>query len=163
MGEFTLVKRHLEEAIDKPVAPTKWGSSPTALDLYAIFVDTAVQERNEAALRQYAPLTEELAVRAGHPLYQAIAHRAWGVAHRLAGEHTDAEARLAQALVTFQKLDTRWQTGRTLCEFAELARLQGDSEAARGYLTRALALFEEMQAAPDAARVRAVLAALAGE
>ncbi|MCC7355608.1 MAG: tetratricopeptide repeat protein [Anaerolineae bacterium] len=143
--------------MEKPVAPTKWGSSPTAQDLYAVFADLAVRERDEKALRQYAPLAEEMAVRAGHPLYQAIAHRAWGMAHRLVGEYAEAEERLTQALASFQKLATRWQMGRTLCEFAELALAQGDTGAARDYHTRALTLFEEMRAAPDAARTRAAL------
>lgn len=159
-GEFALVKRHLEAALKK-----RPGLTRTALDNenqgYAMLADLAVQQRDEAALRHYAPLAEELARRDGHKLYQAIAHRAWGVAHRLAGEYAEAEARLKQALQLFEGLETRWQIGRTLRELGELAQAQGDIAAARDYFSRALAAFEAMQAAPDMARIRATLELLA--
>jgi len=67
------------------------------------------KQRDEAALRQYAPLAEELAARYSHTLYQAIAHRAWGVAHCLAGDYAESEGRLLNALELFEHLGTRWQ------------------------------------------------------
>ena len=63
---------------------------------------------------------EKLASRDNHRLYLAIAHRALGVGHRLAGEHAAAETRLKQALELFTKLGARWQIGRTLFELGEL-------------------------------------------
>jgi len=152
-GEFALVRQHLEIALSKSAA---WVGEH---DLYAMLADAAVQQRDEAALRHYAPLAEEAAARYGHTLYQAIAHRAWGVVHRLAGAHAEAEARLNQALELFRGLDTRWQIGRTLFELGELARARDDSAGAREHFARALAAFEEMKAAPDAARARAALEA----
>lgn len=125
-----------------------------------MLADVAAQQRDLAALRHYAPLAEKLASRYGHVLYQAITHRAWGVAHRLAGEHTEANVRLNQALELFQTLDTRWQIGRTLSELGELAAARAETTTARDYYSRALTAFEEMKAVPDAARVRAALAAL---
>ncbi len=158
-GEFALVKHHLEAAIKKPVL-----SRSALLDNenegYAMLADLAVQQRDETALRHYAPLAEELALRDGHKLYQAIAHRAWGVAHRLADEYAEAEARLNQALQLFEDLETRWQIGRTLRELGELAQAQGNIAAARDYFSRALAAFEALEAAPDAARTRTVLESL---
>jgi len=112
---------------------------------------------DEAALRQYAPQAEELAVRHGHVLYQAIAHRAWGVAHRLAGEYAASENRLNQALELFRGLDARWQIGRTLFELGQLAMDRASTAEARDFFTRALAAFEEMRAAPDVAHTRAAL------
>lgn len=150
-GEFTLVKQHLEAATQLSLS---WVGDH---DVYAALTDAASREGNEAAIRQYAPQAEELAVRYGHTLYQAIAHRAWGVAHRLAGEYFEAEARLNQALDLFNGLNTRWQIGRTLYEFGELATAQMHTAKARDYFTRALAAFEEMHAAPDAARTQAAL------
>ena len=126
-------------------------------DIYAILVDMAVLQRDEAGIRQYTPQAEELAMRYGHTLYQAIAHRAWGVAHRLAGEYPEAEARLNQALDLFSGLNTRWQIGRTLFELGELAAAQTDAAQARDHFTRALTAFEAMHAAPDVARTRAAL------
>ena len=117
----------------------------------------AVLQHDEAGIRQYAPQAEELARRYGHTLYQGITYRAWGVAHRLANEYPEAEARLNQALELFSWLNTRWQIGRTLFELGELATAQKDIAAAREYFTRARLAFEEMHAAPDAARTQAAL------
>lgn len=149
-GEFALVRQHLETSIHS----ASWWISDH--DIYATLVDTAVLQRDEAGIRQFAPQAEELATRYGHTLYQAIAHRAWGVAHRLAGETTKAEARLKQALALFSNLNTRWQMGRTLFELGELAA-PTDTAQARDYFSRALVQFEAMRAAPDAARTRSAL------
>lgn len=100
------------------------------------------------------------AARYDHNLYQAIAHRAWGVAHRLADEYEEAEARLNQALGIFQELETRWQIGRTLNELAELALVRRETAQAYDYFSRALVAFEAIGAEPDAARIRAALESL---
>lgn len=122
-----------------------------------MLADAASQQRDAAALRQYAPLAEEAAARYDHKLYQGVAHRARGVAHMLAGEFDAAGARLNQALAMFSALDARWQIGRTHAELGELARLRSDVDGAREHFSRALAEFEELEAAPDAARARAAL------
>jgi tetratricopeptide (TPR) repeat protein len=150
-GEFTLVKQHLESATHLSLS---WVGDH---DVYAALTDAASREGNEAAIRQYAPQAEELARRYGHTLYQGMTHRAWGVAHRLAGEYPEAETRLNQALDLFNCLNTRWQIGRTLFELGQLATAQKDIAAAHEYLTRARAAFEEMRAAPDVARTQAAL------
>ena len=72
----------------------------------------------------------------------------------------ECQDRLDQALVLFQKLETRWQIGRTLSELGELAIAQKDGTAARGYYTQALASFEEMKAVPDINRTLAALESL---
>ena len=120
-------------------------------------VDTAAQQHDAAAIRQYAPRLEELAARDGHKLYLAIAHRAWGVAHRLEGEYAAAEARFNQALELFEEMETRWQIGRTLAEMGELALARSKPSAARDFYSRALAAFEGLQAAPDEERTRVAL------
>jgi hypothetical protein len=150
-GEFTLVRQHLEASLNLSLS---WMGDH---DVYAALTDAASQQGDETAIRQYAPQAEALAARYGHKLYQAIAHRAWGVAHRIAGEYVDAEARLNQALDLFSKLDTRWQAGRTLYELGELAAVQTNTAKAYDYFTRAQIAFEEMCAAPDAARTKAAL------
>lgn len=150
-GEFTLIRGHLEAALNLSLA---WVGDH---DVYAALTDAAARQGDEAAIRQYAPPAEALAARYGHTLYQAIAHRAWGVAHRLAGEFRVAEERLNQALDLFSGLNTGWQMGRTLFELGELAVAQLNAAKGRSYFTRALAAFEAMQAAPDATRTRAAL------
>ena len=160
-GEFALVRQHMESAIRKPFSQKSlWCHD---YDAYAMLADAAAQQRDAVALRQYAPLAEETARRYGHKLYQAIAHRAWGVAHRLAGRsaYAEAEARLNHALALFHELDTRWQVGRTLFELGELALAQNHTANARDHFTRALAAFEAIHAAPDAARTRVALESLA--
>ncbi len=151
----------MELALGKSKSPA--GSPSGDHDLYAVLVDAAMQQRDEAALRKYGPLAEETAVRIDHKLYTAIAHRAWGVAHRLAKEYAKAERRLNLALNIFAELGTRWQSGVTLYELGELARTQGNSSAARDHFSRALIAFEEMRAAPDAGRTRAALRQVADE
>ena len=72
-GEFALVREHLEAALNKP----SQGWAPVGdHELYSLLADAAVQQRDEAALRQYAAPAEETARRYDHRLYQAIAHRA---------------------------------------------------------------------------------------
>jgi tetratricopeptide (TPR) repeat protein len=153
-GEFAPARQNLETALK---TPSEWIGDH---DLHAMLVDLAARQRDEAAIRQYAPLAEELATRYDHTLYQAIAHRAWGVAHRLAGEYAAARARLNQALTLFSELNTRWQMGRTLFELGELAAAQTNTTEANDHFIRALAAFEEMQAAPDVTRTRIALEAL---
>jgi tetratricopeptide (TPR) repeat protein len=150
-GEFALIKHHLECALH---APTSWMGDQ---DVYATLIDVAAMHADEATIRQYAPLAEEIAERHGHMLYQAIAQRAWGVAQRLAGEYAESAARLKQALAIFQSLDTRWQIGRTRYELGQLAAGQGDQDSAHAHFTDALADFEAMGAVPDLARTRAAV------
>ena len=157
-SEFALVRDYLEAAGNKPVSAR--GLSFHDNELYSMYVDLAVRQRDEAALRQYAPLAEETAVRDGHTLYQANAHRAWGVLNLLEGKFGEAETRLKQALEMFEGLDTRWQIGRTLYELAELSLSQANPVEARGYFSRALTAFEEMGALPDMTRTKAALESL---
>jgi tetratricopeptide (TPR) repeat protein len=153
-GEFALVRHHLEIAVSQS------GSWLGDHDMYTTLVDVAALQRDEAAIRQYAPRAEALADELGHQLYQATVHRAWGVAHRLAGEYAESQARLNQALKIFSGLSTRWQTGRTLFELGELAAARQQPVDARDYYNRALSDFNAMRAIPDGARTWAALEAL---
>jgi tetratricopeptide (TPR) repeat protein len=147
-GEFALVQKYLEIGLNKTAA---WVGEH---DLYAMLADAAVQQRDEAALQKYAPLAEEFASRYDHKLYQGIAHRAWGVSHRLAGHYAESRTRLQQALELFQQLDTRWQIGRTFFELGELDLARVENTQAREQFSRALSAFEAMGASPDLARTR---------
>lgn len=143
-GEFALVRDNLEKAIQKPTEII------SNLDVYAVLADAAVQQRDKDALREYAPLLEEAAASLEHRLYLATAHRAWGIMHRLRGEYENAAKRLERAMILFTGLDTRWQLGRTHLELAELAAVQSLTAEAKQHYVRALELFEEMGAIPDA-------------
>jgi tetratricopeptide (TPR) repeat protein len=157
-GEFALVQQYSGTAIDKSLG--KAGGWIGQHDVYAMLVDAAAQKGDAAVLQKYTPAAEEMAARYNHKLYQAIVHRARGVAHRLAGQYSDAEIRLKQALTLFETLDTRWQIGRTLFELGELALANTESESAREYFSRALVAFEELGALPDATRTQEKLSVL---
>ena len=124
-----------------------------------ILTDTAVELRDAEALRKYAPQLERIAERDNHRLYLAIAQRALGVGHRLAGEHAAAETRLGEALALFTQLGTRWQIGRTLFELGELHLAHAPAKA-REYYSQSLGAFEEIQAVPNIGRTRAALDSL---
>lgn len=153
-GEFALVRHHLEAALHDTA---EWVGDH---DIYALLADAAARQEDLPALEQYAPLAEESATRYDHRLYRAVAHRALGVAHRLAGEHDLAQARLQQALELFAALGTGWQTGRTYSELGKLAQVQADAAAAIRHFTNALAEFERQGAGPDVIRTQAALAEL---
>jgi tetratricopeptide (TPR) repeat protein len=154
-GEFALMQQHLEAALK---LSSLAGADPAGdHDLYAMLVDGAAQQRDPVGLQKYAALAEQTARCIDHKLHLAIAQRAWGVAHTLAGEYPQAEARLIQALDIFTAYPAPWQIGRTLFEMGELARLQMKMEQARDYYSRTLSAFEELHAAPYAARARAGL------
>jgi hypothetical protein len=101
-------------------------------------------------------------VRDNHQLYLAIAHRAWGVAYRLAGEFADAEIRLRQALDMFTTLGARWQVGRTLVELGELEIGRRAPAVARDHFARAVDEFRALGAAPDMLRTQTALEELHG-
>jgi tetratricopeptide (TPR) repeat protein len=157
-GEFALVRQHLEAARLKPhsIRTLSWGDH----DFYALLADAAAQQRDLAALQEYAPQALALAEQLEHRFYQALAQRAWGVLHRLEGDYDAALARLSAALNIFRALDTQWQIGRTLVELGELAHTRGDESTARQHLTEALAAFQSLGALPDVTRTRAALRAL---
>jgi tetratricopeptide (TPR) repeat protein len=125
--------------------------------VYMMLVDAAAQVGDEAAIKKYAPKLEELATRDKHQPYLGIAQRAWGVAHRLAGEFSEAEKRVEAALEIFENLGMKWQTGRTIFEMGELALAKSENDAARDYFVRAQEMFEEMGAGPDLARTAVAL------
>ena len=153
------MKQNLEYALGTAGQPVNFGTMAHDHEIYMILADTAVDLRDADALQRYAPTLEKLASRDNHRLYLAIAHRAWGVAHRLAGQHAEAENHLKEALGLFIKLGTRWQIGRTLLELGE-NHLTRSNEKAREYYLQALGAFEEIQAAPNAERARLLLNAL---
>jgi hypothetical protein len=156
-GEFTLVREHLEIALSQ--ASIGWIAFGDH-ELYNLLVDTGAQQRDVASLRKYAPLAEEFASRYDHKLYQAVAHRAWGVSHRLAGQYEESQIRFGQALEIFRHMKTRWQIGRTLVELGELAVERAANAAAIQHFSLALNTFEGIGANLDARRIRKRLSAL---
>jgi tetratricopeptide (TPR) repeat protein len=128
--------------------------------VYMMMADSAMQARDATRLQQYAPKLEELALRDDHQPYLAVAHRAVGVAHMLAGEHVEAVARLNKAMDIFSNLEAGWQIGRTYFAMGELARSLSEKERAQDYFSQALSAFAAMKAMPDIERTQTALASL---
>lgn len=149
--------QHLQEALNAPNISPSYVDPVADHDMYAMLAEVAAQNRDLVALKQYVPLAEATALRSGHVLYQAIAHRAWGITHRLAGESTLAVERLDQALLLFRRLDAQWQIGRTFVERGELALACGDTNVAQDSFTQALTAFEGLGATPNIVQVRIAL------
>lgn len=139
--------------------PVSWGTTAHDHELYMILADAAAQTEDANGLRQYGPLLEKLARRDGHILYLAIAQRAAGVAHRLAGEHAQSRARLKAAVGLLENLGARWQLGRTWTELGLLERAASKSRAADEYFSKALAAFEALGASAEAKRIRGLVSA----
>jgi len=157
-GEFALIHEYGKAGL---IRPSKGWATFGDHDLYSLLVDAATIQRDKDALSQFIPLAEEYAKRYDHKLYQAIAHRARGVLHRLAGEYVEAESKLNQALELFNEMNTRYQIGRTLFELGELSAAQKNADTAWEYFTRALEAFESLQAVTEMVRVRVALEILA--
>ena len=160
-SEFALIKKRLVPALELPGQPVKRGTMAHKHIIYMMLADAAAHVGDEEAIREYAPTLEELAVRDEHQPYLAVAHRAWGVAHRLAGEHAEAEERLFKAQKLFAELEFRWQYGRTLYELGQLAHARSDAESAREYFSQALSVFEQVGAEADIARTKVEIDVLA--
>jgi hypothetical protein len=151
----------VEIALPRASLPLAWGSNAHEHDLYALLADASALAGDRERLHRYTPLLEGLAARDEHDLYQAVAHRAWGIAHRLGLDFPAAEGRLRLALDLLEALDSRWQFGRTCFELGQVALARQDWSTAQNWLGRALSEFELLRARPDAERTRAALAALA--
>jgi tetratricopeptide (TPR) repeat protein len=153
-GEFARTRQLLENALRHT---SEWVGDH---DIYAALADIAVERQDLEGLREFAPLAEETAARYGHQLFQGMAHRAWGVLHRLLGEFEQAEVHFQQALEVFLNLGTRWQTGKTWFEWGELEEKRGAILQAKEKLMMALENFEAIHAYPDILRTQQILVRL---
>ena len=156
-GEFALINQRLEPALALSGQPVKRGTMAHEHIVYMMLVDSAALAGDENAIRKYTPLLQALAERDDHRPYLAIAQRAWGIAHRIAGEFDEAEERLKAALEIFSELDTRWQIGRTLLEMGELELARSNSALAKDYFTQALVAFVSVKASPGIIRTKAAI------
>ena len=153
-GEFALVNEHLTTAMQKP--PMGWNPVGDH-EIYVLLADVAAQQRDEAMLAIYAPQAETVSIHLKHTLYQAIALRAMGILDELHGKFAGAEAQLRESFALFQRLDTRWQMGRTLFELGRLSAATGKTEEASKCFTQAANAFEFMGACPAAEQARAFM------
>jgi tetratricopeptide (TPR) repeat protein len=154
-GEFAQVRYHIDRGLDKMA--TERGSMAADLDLHAMAVDTAARSQDQEGLQKYLTVSEEAAERANHGLYKAVARRARGINHRLAGELGQAADQLAGAVDEFRALDTPWQIGRTLLELGEIEQLRGDTDSAREHYSEAKNTFGGIGAVPYEERARSAL------
>jgi tetratricopeptide (TPR) repeat protein len=155
-GEFALIPQHLEAALRRSPVLARYGSAASDLDLYILYAEFSALH-NEPDLKAHALRALEAAVSLGHPLYEAIARRALGTAHRRAGAWEEADSYLSQALAQFQAVPARWQAARTLVERAKLEQDRGNTAQARTAADLALSEFRALGAARDAANIAEAL------
>jgi tetratricopeptide (TPR) repeat protein len=156
-GEFAQVKFHVQQALGMT---GEWVGDH---DLYALLADIAAQERDLAGLEAYTAHAEATSAQAGHMLYQGVAARARGILLTLQGNFIEAEEHLNRSYSILANLGTRWQIGRTLYELGSAAATQGNHTKAKELFTSALAEFEQLGAAPDAAKTKRQLMSLDGD
>jgi len=125
--------------------------------VYMMLVDSAAIDRDQDSLERFTPILEELAIRDNHLPYLAVAHRAWGVLHRLTGDYHKADKRYKQSLEIFNTLEMHWQIGRTLTEIAELDLEAENLESATQNFKQAAKAFEDIGAKADLARIQAIV------
>jgi tetratricopeptide (TPR) repeat protein len=154
-GEFALINQHLSAAMQKP--PTGWNPVGEH-EILVLMADNAAMQRNAEALSSTAERAELISRQLGHPLYQAVSLRALAALQGLKRNYPAAEAHLLEALSIFQKLETRWQAGRTLFDLAEVLAAQDRKHEAVEYYNQAIEEFEAMQAKPFINQVRAAAA-----
>ena len=92
-------------------------------------------------------------LRGGHVHLDVLARRAEGRSLIAAGDHDGGVAALRSALEAFDRLPDVFEAARTREALAEAVPAERDA-----LLRAALATYEELGAAPHAARVRALLA-----
>ena len=155
-GEFAQVAEYLKGGISTATTLLEIGDH----DLIIMLTDISAEHDDLEYLNEYAPQAEDLAKQLDHPLYQAISHRALGVANRLKSEYKQAENRLTKALEIFEELDTNWQLGRTYYEFGQLFAAQDKPTEAKKNFEQATQRFENMGAIPDLERTQAALKAI---
>lgn len=151
-GEFALVRKHIDLALNEPTDPVRWASAMTDVDHLTTCADLAAQMQDAAGLEKYASAAEVEARRLGHKLYLGIALRAQGVSLRLAGQSDEARRRLDEAIGLFEALRTDFQLG---CTWMERAETHADSTAARHDRLQAAEAFDRVGAQPAAERARA--------
>jgi tetratricopeptide (TPR) repeat protein len=156
-GEFALINQHLSAAMQKP--PIGWNPVGEH-EILVLMADTAALQHEIEALSSTAERAELISRQLGHQLYQAVSLRALASLHGLKGNYPAAEAHLLEALAIFQKLETRWQAGRTWLNLAEVLAAQGRKHEAVECYNHAIGEFEAMQAKPSIDLSRAALSKL---
>lgn len=153
-GEFALIRDHIEQALEAPTDPARWGSAATEADLYACLADAAVEAMDPLALERYAPLALAAARHIEHRLYLAVAARAEGARLYATGRPAESLDAFTRALTSFDDLGTRWQSGRTLVLRAGSLAALGRQDDARADRRRAIDLFTAIGADPAAQMAR---------
>lgn len=153
VGRFAEAKKALAEVESDELVPKVFGTRAWEPDV--LRAELAAAEGDASAIE--LSMTAEARVSGWDQRNMARARRATGIALTRAGDFENAEKKLREALALFEQLDTRWQQGRTLVALGELSRARDDGASARDYFTRALPLFDAMEARYDAAKARGLI------
>jgi ATP/maltotriose-dependent transcriptional regulator MalT len=130
---------------------------PNRVRLLAADVEIALADGDVEHARASADELGALAVETGAPAFSAQAAEAAGSVALVAGDVPEALARLREASATWQEVRLPYEASRSRVGFARALREAGDEDGATLELRAALAGFERLGAARDAAAVAALL------
>lgn len=122
-------------------------------------VEIALAAGDLPAARRAAEELAGLAARLGPPFLRAVAGRAMGALLLAEGDARGALGPLREALATWRELGAPYHAARTQVLIALACRADRDCDAAELELDGARRVFERLGAAPDLARVDALLRA----
>jgi DNA-binding CsgD family transcriptional regulator/tetratricopeptide (TPR) repeat protein len=121
--------------------------------LLGAYVEIAVAGNNVRAARTAADELAEIAADLNAPLLDAMSARAAGAVLLAEGETPAALDALRRACTTLQELEAPYETARVRVLIGLAYRNLGDDDTAEMELDAARAVFEQLGAAPDLARV----------
>ena len=121
--------------------------------LLPAFVEIMLAAGDVEAARRGCSELEEIAGRFESAMLAAIVTHARGAVHLADGEPREALVALRRAGETWQQLDAPYEIARTRLLVGEACRSLGDDEAAVMEREAARAIFEELGATPDLARL----------
>lgn len=142
------IGRVLGETVDRPGRAA----------LLAAAVEIALRRDERVDARAACVELQEIADEYGSEFLAAAAAYAWGAVLLAEGEVADALAALRRAARGWQELEAPYESGRTRALIALACRALGDDDSATQELEAARDTFAELGAAPDVARVDALLA-----
>lgn len=129
-------------------------SRPPVLDAY---VEIMLAAGDVGAARAAAEELSEIAGRLQAPLLDAVAARAMGAVRLAEQDARQAAVILRQSFRQWQELEAPYEAARTRVLIALACRAQGNSGTAELEFAAARAMFQELGAAPDLARMQELL------
>ncbi|HKE79408.1 MAG TPA: LuxR C-terminal-related transcriptional regulator [Solirubrobacteraceae bacterium] len=148
-GQTDAAQAAIRRAVDEAANPTKRAR------LLPAHVEIMLAVGDVPAARAAADELAQIAEAFGAPMLLALSTQAQGAVLLAEGDATGALAALRQAWVSWQTLETPYEGARARVLIAQACSALGDTDTAAMELDAARAIFHELGAAADLARVQA--------